>query len=220
MKIYHGSKEVIKSPLIKGSNETNDYGPSFYMTLDLEAAKSWACKNNIVGIVNQYVLDSRTFKSFKVLDLTNKNQYSVLNWIAILMHFRTLDSSFIKRNQLTLDWLQKYYIDVDEYDVVIGFRADDSYFRFPTRFVSNDLAFDDLEDIFLSGNLGVQYAFMSERAIRALKFEQAIECEEKYVGHYYSIAKAATMKFDELINRPRDPNKKYILDLMREDNEH
>ena len=181
MKIYHGSKEVIKSPKVKGSNATNDYGPSFYMTIDLEAAKSWASKNNVIGIVNQYVIDNRVFKNFKVLDLTNKDQYSVLNWITILMHFRTLDSSFIRNNRLTLEWLQKYYINVDDYDVIIGFRADDSYFRFPSRFVSNDLAFDDLEDIFLSGNLGVQYAFMSERAIKALKYEQVIECEEKYI---------------------------------------
>ena len=53
MKIYHGSKVVIKEPNVKGSNELNDYGPSFYLTKDLEAAKSWACKNDSIGIVNE-----------------------------------------------------------------------------------------------------------------------------------------------------------------------
>ena len=120
---------------------------------------------------------------------------------------------------MTLDWLKKYYIDVTQYDVVVGYRADDSYFRFPIRFISNDLAFEDLEDVYLSGNLGIQYAFMSKKAIKLLKFVNAIECEDSFLGHYYSVVSDASKVFDEIINRPRDPKKTYILDLMRQDNE-
>lgn len=219
MKIYHGSKVLLKQPIVKGSNEANDYGPSFYLTKELDAAKSWACRNNSVGVVNEYEIRDSSFSKLKILDLTDRNKYSVLNWMAILMHFRVLDSSFVKNNQLTLNWLQKYYINVDDYDVIIGFRADDSYFRFPLRFVSNDLSIDDLEEVFLSGHLGVQYAFMSERSIKLLSFQKLIECDQKFLGHYYSIVTKASKEFDELLNRPRDPRKKYILDLMREDNE-
>ena len=219
MIIYHGSKRRIEKPNVKGSNPTNDYGPAFYLTLDLDAAKSWACRDNSIGIVNQYHVHGNAYNQFKILDLTNKAKYSVLNWIAILMHFRSLSSSFKKNNQLVLEWLSKYYMDIDEYDVIIGFRADDSYFRFPLRFVSNDLAFEDLEEVFLSGNLGVQYAFISEKAINALKFEETIECDDSFVGHYYSLVKEASENFDILINRPRDPKKTYVLDLMRKDNE-
>lgn len=219
MKIYHGSKVLIEHPVVKGSDEANDYGPSFYLTTDLEAAKSWACKHDSIGVVNEYEIRSGSFDGLKVLDLTDKSKYSVLNWMAILMHFRELDPSFVRNNQLTLDWLQKYYVNVDDYDVIIGFRADDSYFRFPLRFVSNDLSFDDLEDVFLSGHLGVQYAFMSERAIKLLSFKRIIECGDEYVGHYFSIVTKASEQFNELLNRPRDPRKTYILDLMREDHE-
>ena len=219
MNIYHGSKAIIKEPVYKGSNPTNDYGPSFYLTIDLEAAKSWACKNNSIGVVNKYQIDIKTYKKLKILDLTNKDKYSVLNWMAILMHFRTLDSSFVRNNKIVLDWLNKYYVNVDDYDVIIGFRADDSYFRFPIRFISNDLAFEDLENVYLSGHLGTQYAFMSKRAIKALKFVETIECEQSFLGHYYSLVKQASNEFDMLISKPRDPNKTYILDLMRKDNE-
>ena len=219
MKIYHGSKVIIDHPLVKGSNNSNDYGPAFYLTKDLSAAKSWACRNNSVGLVNEYEINSHSFAKLKILDLTDKNKFSVLNWMAILMHFRELDSSFIKNNQLTLEWLQKYYINVDDYDVIVGFRADDSYFRFPLRFISNDLSFDDLEDVFLSGQLGIQYAFVSERSIKLLNFKNVIECDDEYLGHYYSIVTKASKQFDELLNRTRDPRKKYILDLMREDHE-
>ena len=183
MKIYHGSKKVISKPAVLGSNPHNDYGPSFYLTLDLEAAKSWACRNDSVGVVNEYEIKNSVFKKLKVLDLTNKNRYSVLNWLSILMHFRTLDSTFAKSNKYALEWLKKYYIDVKNYDVVVGFRADDSYFRFPIRFIANDLSLDDLEEVFLSGNLGVQYAFMSQKAIDSLKYISSKECEDQYLGH-------------------------------------
>ena len=219
MNIYHGSKEKIKTPQVNGSNPTNDYGPSFYLTVDLNAAKSWACRNDSLGIVNKYTINSKKFHDFKILDLTNKDKYSVLNWLAILMHFRTLDSSFKRNNEATLKWLEKYYVDVSQYDVVIGFRADDSYFRFPIRFVSNDLAIEDLERVFLSGNLGIQYAFMSKKAIGSLKFVDAIECDDSFLGHHYSIVADASKMFDEILSSPRDPKKTYILDLMRKDYE-
>lgn len=219
MNIYHGSKKIIEHPIVNGSNQRNDYGPAFYLTLDLESAKWWACKNNIVGVVNKYHITSSKFDSLKILDLTDKTKYNVLNWMAILMHFRQLDSSFKKTNELTLKWLEKYYIDVDDYDVVAGYHADDSYFRFPIRFLSNDLSIEDLEDVFKSGELGVQYAFISEKSIKSLSFDGVIECDEKYLGHYFELVKEATKEFDILISRPRNPKKKYILDLMRLDNE-
>lgn len=220
MIIYHGSKFKILAPKEMGSNKYNDYGPSFYLTLDDELAKSWACKNGSLGIVNKYYVNSNRFNELKILDLTKKDKYSVLNWMAILMHFRKLDSFFKKNNELVLKWLERYYIDVTKYDVVIGYRADDSYFRFPIRFVSNDLAFEDLEKVFLLANLGVQYAFMSSKAIKLLKFKNVIECESSFLGHHYLVVKKASDEFDKLINTPRDPNKTYILDMMRKDDEH
>lgn len=219
MIIYHGSKLLIEKPQVKGSNIFNDYGPAFYMTLDLDSAKSWACRHNQAGIVNKYsILDSK-FKNLKVLDLTNKEKYSVLNWIAILMHYRNLDEPFKKRYQLVLDWLKKYYINIDDYDVVIGFRADDAYFRFPIKFITNDLSVEDLENIFKLGNLGVQYAFISEKAINLLKFEKGIECDLEFVGHYYNTVLNATLEFNESFLLPKDPRKTYIFDLMRRDYE-
>jgi hypothetical protein len=219
MIIYHGSKRIIEQPLAHGSNPHNDYGSAFYMTRDLESAKSWACKNDSLGIVNKYSIDDRSLANLKVLDLTDKNLFSVLNWLAILMHFRTLDTPFVRTNKLTLEWLKRYYIDINDYDVVIGFRADDSYFRFPIRFVSNDLSYEDLEGVFLSGDLGVQYAFVSERAVSCLRFVEAFDCEKEFLGHHHSLVADATRKFDEIISRPRDPKKHYILDLMRDSDE-
>ncbi len=219
MILYHGSKMVVDHPIPKGSNPANDYGPAFYLTLDLASAKEWACRNDSLGIVNKYQIPEIAYRKLKVLDLTDKSKYQVLHWLAILMHFRTLDSSFKRNNQLVLQWLKKHYIDVDQYDVVVGFRADEAYFRFPIRFLSNDLAYEDLEKAYLAGNLGIQYAFLSEKAVAALHFRKAIPCEEDYLGRYFTAIREATIRFDEILSLPRDPKKTYVLDLMRKEDE-
>lgn len=219
MKIYHGSKYIIEKPSYKGSNPENDYGAAFYTTLSMDAAKIWACRSDSLGIVNEYEISDKTFANLKILDLTDKSSYSILNWLAILMHFRDTGSKFKEQNKLVLDWLSRYYINVESYDVIIGFRADDAYFRFPIHFVNAELSVEDLNNVFLSGCLEVQYAFVSEKAIKALKFKKTIKCDEKYLGAYFNIVKGLSKTIDKLAHQERNPNKTYILDLMRKDNE-
>ena len=136
------------------------------------------------------------------------------------MHFRHLDKLFIEKNQNVLKWLEKYYIDVTQYDLVIGFRADDSYFRFPISFINNDLSIEDLKEVYMLGNLGIQYAFMSNKAIKSLKFELSFECETSFLGKHLATIIEANNEFEKMLSKPRDINKTYIMDLMRADNEN
>lgn len=202
MKIYHGSKAIIKKPLYKGSEINNDYGPAFYTTIDFENACIWASKNNSVGYVNEYEI---SFDDLKILDLTNKDQYSVLNWIAILLSNRSLEHSFSLLNRDKIKKIiDKYAINLEEYDVVIGYRADDTYFRFPKEFVIGNLSLEDLEEIFRLGSLGTQYVFVSQKAIDKLKFKKATLVDEKYVGRYFKQVKDATSLFDEILKKSID----------------
>ena len=205
MKLYHGSKNIIKEPKVKGSNPTNDYGPCFYLTKDYENACIWACRNDYAGFVNEYEVN---LKDLKILDLTDKNKYSVLNWIAILLKFRELEHIFKRLNQSKIDAIiKKYYVDVDDYDVIIGYRADDAYFRFPKEFISGNISVEDLEQVFKLGELGIQYAFVSERAIKRLHFIKAKQLDDKYEGIYYSQVSKATSLFDEILKNTIDSNK-------------
>lgn len=215
MIIYHGSKQIIKKPVVNGSDEHNDYGASFYLTTDLESAKVWACKHNTLGIVNEYEIRKTEYEKLKILNLTDKEKYSPLNWIAILVHFRKLSGKFRNEYQLYLDWLEKYYIDISEYDVVIGYRADDAYFAFPLSFIQNQLSYDDLERIYRLGNLGVQQAFMSERAIKLLKFIRTRECDDSYIEKYNEIVRVAAKEFEDSISVVKDPYKTYIINMVR-----
>lgn len=214
MIFYHGSKKVIDKPKAKGSNNDNDYGPSFYLTMDIESAKEWACKNNEVGIVNKYAIRKSDFDSFRILDLTGKDEKTILTWLAILMHFRKVDKSIKQTLKNRFDWLEKYYVDVNEYDVIKGYRADDSYFKFPLKFITRFLSYENLLKVFKLGNLGIQYAFMSERAIEKLKFQSYSKCDQEYIGRYYSIVKKASEEFENMINQPLNDDETFITDLM------
>lgn len=199
MKIYHGSKAIIERPLFKGSEISNDYGPAFYTTTDFENACIWASKNNTIGYVNEYEI---SFDDLNILDLTNKERYSVLNWIAILLSNRSLEHSFSLLNRGKIKKIiDKYGINLEEYDVVIGYRADDAYFRFPKEFVIGNLSLEDLEEVFKLGSLGTQYVFISQKAINRLKFKKATIADEKYVGRYFDQVKEATTLFDEILKK-------------------
>ena len=204
MKIYHGSKQVLTKPICHGSNPNNDYGPSFYVTTNYVDASIWANKNNTIGFVNEYEVNLR---GLKVLDLTDKTKYSALHWICILLENRSLDHSFLMLNKKRIDALiNKYHIDINEYDVIIGYRADDAYFRFPREFVNGNLSLELLEEVFRLGSLGIQYAFNSQKAIERIRFISANEADEKYLGAYFKQVKDATNTFDKLLKQSIDSN--------------
>ena len=82
--LYHGSKQIIEKPTLKGGKETNDYGFGFYCTKEIELANEWACPDNNDGYANEYSLD---LNGLNVLDLSDK-KYHILNWIALLLKYR------------------------------------------------------------------------------------------------------------------------------------
>ena len=166
--IYHGSKDIIEKPYYHDVKAQNDYGFGFYCTESLELAKEWSCSNNENnGFANKYSIN---LSGLKILDLTDK-RYSILNWIAILLKFRTFDLSNDISIQAKEYLLKNFYIDVNNYDIVIGFRADDSYFSFARDFVNNTIPVRKLSQAMELGQLGKQVVIVSELAFSKLHFE-------------------------------------------------
>ena len=166
--IYHGSKDIIEKPYYHGGKAENDYGFGFYCTESLELAKEWSCSNNENnGFANKYSID---LSGLKILDLTDK-RYSILNWIAILLKFRTFDLINDISIQAKEYLLKNFYIDVNNYDIVIGYRAGDSYFSFARDFVNNTIPVRKLSQAMELGQLGKQVVIVSELAFSKLHFE-------------------------------------------------
>ena len=180
MIIYHGSKDIIEKPEFGKGNQKNDYGLGFYCTENVELAKEWACSNNETnGYANQYEID---LSDYKVLDL-REEKYSILNWMALLLKFRTFDLNTPISAQAKEYILENFYVDVEEYDVIIGYRADDSYFSFAKDFINNTISVEQLAEAMRLGELGIQIVLKSKKAFDTVKYKsyELAECKEYYV---------------------------------------
>ena len=180
MVIYHGSKDIIEKPEFGKGSKKNDYGLGFYCTENVELAKEWACSNNETnGYANQYEID---LSAYKVLDL-REEKYSILNWMALLLMFRTFDVNTPISAQAKEYILENFYVNVEEYDVIIGYRADDSYFSFAKDFINNTISVEQLAEAMRLGELGIQIVLKSKRAFDTVKYisYELAECKEYYV---------------------------------------
>ena len=210
--IYHGSEFIIEKPEHLKGNIHNDYGLGFYCCSSKELAKEWAARRNGSGYVNRYrIRDDR----LKILDLTKAPFDNVMFWVALLMHNRELSTSLKENYPRELKYLkEKYLIDISQYDVVIGYRADDSYFHFPEAFVRSEITLASLNAIFQAGDLGKQYVIISKRAFGLLKF---VDYEKAFVTSkedYYKRKNGADKMFADLLIKDRYSKETRLRDLI------
>lgn len=214
IRIYHGSEYIIDNPQYGKGSPRNDYGRGFYCTESIELAKEWACSHGTDGHANIYDLD---LTGLKILEL-NKPPLNVLNWLAILADNRT----YWERNSISedaKDYLKEnFLIDISEYDIIIGYRADDSYFTFAKNFVANTISLQQLSEAMILGKLGNQIVLKSQKAFDQLKF---IGTESAPAEIYYSLKvnrdKEARYEFRNSVRKRPNKNDLFMLDIMREE---
>lgn len=216
--LYHGSEYIIKNPDIKSGKKHNDYGQGFYCTEDIELAKEWACKNEKDGFINSYTLD---LTDLKVLNL-NDEGHTILNWIAVLLQNRVfhLDSDVAKASR---NYIMEHFAEnIQAYDVIIGYRADDSYFSFAESFVSNTLPLRSLDKALRLGRLGEQVALVSEKAFQRIEFLEAIPVDSKlYYPKFISRdLNARTTYRNEIAHSEIFLDDIFVLDIMRREMEN
>ncbi len=214
MIVYHGSKDIVEKPEFGKGNVRNDYGLGFYCTENIELAKEWACSNNETnGYANKYELD---LNEYSVFDL-RKNEYSILNWIAILLKFRTFDVNSPISLQAKDYILNNFYIDVENYDIIVGYRADDSYFSFAKDFVNNAISVEQLAKAMQLGELGIQIVLKSQKAFDKIKFVnyEVAECDEYYVKRVSRDHKARTAYSDSR-KQNNISDDLFVVDIIRQ----
>lgn len=212
--IYHGSDHIIKKPIFNfdGADENTDYGKAIYCTFDKEAGKEWACKKSKRGILNEYEFNN---KDLKVLDLT-KPPFTVLNWIAILLEHRKIDPHYYSTFKDRFDYLKQFNVDLTKYDYIIGYRADDAYFKFPLMFIEGQLIIEKMEEIYKLGDLGIQIVPYSEKAFEKIKFAKSEDVDEEYHYKYKRRVEEANDRFSNFLAEQDYKNGHTIIDLMRQ----
>ena len=218
IEILHGTDHIIEVPDITKGNEKNDYGKGFYCTRIPEMAKEWACKQNMDGFSNRYELD---LTNLKILDLTD-SKHTVLNWIALLLKHRTLSLD----SEIAIDAknyiIEHFSIDTQEYDVIIGYRADDSYFRYAESFVENGLSLRSLSKALHLGKLGEQTVLVSQKAYNQVKFIDAEPVDRNiYYPKFIDRDTKAREAYKNDIKKTKSyRNDIFVMDILREEIEN
>lgn len=168
MIIYHGSPEIVEVPTYGIGSDKNDYGRGFYCTENIELAKEWACPTVKNGFSNKYEFD---LSDLNVLYL-NKEGYNILNWIATLLDNRIFPKRSPLAKQASKYILSEFLPDISGYDVIWGYRADDSYFTYAKDFLNNTISVNQLSIAMKLGELGEQIVLMTPKAFEKIHFEE------------------------------------------------
>lgn len=196
LKLYHGSNHIILAPEYGVGRSWNDYGKGFYCTESIELSKEWACsEENKNGYVNAYTIDT---EGLTVLNLSDE-KYNILNWLAILLQNRVFDLSLPMSTRARDYIIENFNVDIKNADIIIGYRADDSYFSFAKDFVNNSINLDQLSNAMRLGKLGEQVVIMSKKAFDRLVY---LEDETEFAD--------ADIYYPKRVKRDEEAKKQYL----------
>lgn len=208
--LFHGSEKIIETPIFGEGKKNNDFGLGFYCTESEKLAKEWAVSSLRDGFANRYTLDTQYLN---ILNL-NSPDYTILNWIAVLVEHRlfTIKTPVARRAKKYL--LDNFGINVNAYDLITGYRADDSYFDYAESFLNNGISVEQLAKAMHLGKLGEQVVLKSKFAFSKIQYE-GFEIAEK--EEFYVLRKArddeANQLYLEMLDEESDGL--YIQDIIR-----
>lgn len=208
--IYHGSKQIIENPTFGEGKKHNDFGLGFYCTESNDLAKEWAVSSLQDGFSNRYSLDTEYLNILKL----NSPEYTILNWMAILVQNRlfSLNTPVARRAKQYL--IDIFGVNVNAFDLIIGYRADDSYFDYAEAFLNNGITVEQLSRAMQLGKLGEQIVLKSQFAFSKIKYE-GFEIAEKDM--YYVLRKSrddeANQMYLNILEEETDGL--YIQDIIR-----
>ena len=186
------------------------FGLGFYCTESEELAKEWAVSSLRNGFVNRYSLDT---EYLKILNLNNPD-YTILNWIAVLVAHRLFSIKSPAAQRAKRYLIDNFGVNVNAYDLIIGYRADDSYFDFAASFLNNGISVQQLANAMRLGKLGEQIVIKSKYAFSLLHYDGFSIAEKE---KYYVLRKARNDEADQhyVSILEEETDGLYMLDILR-----
>lgn len=158
MILYHGSNIAVETPKILRPDRRLDFGTGFYLTSSYEQAERWALltvkrRGDGKPIITSFDFNDKILTSLKVIFFEG----ATAEWL-----------KFVANNRNIKDFS-------DDSDIVIGPVANDRTMPVIKLYFSG--IYDEAETIkrLLPQKLKDQYAFKSERALKALLLSEVIE---------------------------------------------
>ena len=212
IKLFHGSDKIIINPQYGLGKSYNDYGLGFYCTEDINMAKEWGVGFERDGYANCYEFDN---SDIKVLNL-NGEKFCLMHWLAILLDNRTFDMPSVLASEARTYIKDKFLVDYSEYDVIVGYRADDSYLSFAQDFINGTISYRQLGNAMCLGKLGQQVVLKSKKAFEKIShigyeiasydewYEKKMNRDSKVRREYFDVERNKRQKGDIYITHIMD----------------
>ena len=177
-------------------------------------AKEWGVGKNQDGYANCYEIDC---DGLKILDL-NSGEYCILHWLAVLLKNREFDVPSGLALEAKEYILTNFSVDYEEYDIIIGYRADDSYFSFAQDFINGTISYRQLNNAMHLGKLGQQFVIKSKKAFDRIKFvgSEKAESDEWYAKKMMR-DKTARREYFSVERNKRQRGDLYIMQIIDEE---
>ena len=115
---------------------------------------------------NKYQIDT---SNLNILDLNDFN-YTFLHWLTILLKNRTFDMPSVLARDAKDYLIKNFSIPLDNVDIIVGYRADDSYFSYAQDFINGTISYRQLCNAMKLGKLGQQFVLISKTAFDSIEY--------------------------------------------------
>ena len=166
------------------------------------------------GYANRYKIEC---DGLTILDL-NAPGYTMLHWLTILLENREFDTSAPLAAEAKEYLMNTFHLDYKSADIIIGYRADDSYFSFASDFINGAISYRQLCNAMRLGKLGQQFVLKSKAAFEQLEFlgYETADSKEWYKKKAFRDQTARRQYFDVERNR-RQRGDLYITTILDEE---
>lgn len=213
-KIYHGSDKIIEKPRFGFGKIYNDYGLGFYCTENAEMAKEWGVSKDLNGYANAYEIET---DDLSVLDLTS-DDFTILHWLSVLLENRVFDVNSPLAGEAKNYLMENFQVPYKDFDIITGYRADDSHFSFAQDFINGAISLRQLGNAMKLGKLGTQFVLKSQKAFDSIRFlgYEIAENSEWFIKKE-SRDKAARRQYFDIEKNRRQKGDLYIVQILDEE---
>lgn len=153
--LYHGSKKGISGDIMPNSRDECDFGKGFYMGTNTLQPLALICNEDKPKL---YTLE---------LDLTGLKILNIeigIDWAMLIAYYRK-EMEDVKCTAI----YEKYSHMADEYDLIIGYIANDRMYTELSRFFNKTLTDVALINCLSALDLGIQYVAITDKACKQIK---------------------------------------------------
>ena len=166
------------------------------------------------GIANCYEIDC---SGLEILNL-NDEKYCILHWLSILLENREFEVSSALAAEAKEYILKNFKIEYEEYDAIVGYRADDSYFSFAQDFINGAISYRQLNRAMYLGKLGQQFVLKSKKAFQQIEFTgYELAASKEWYRKKMLRDRTARREYFDVERNKRQKGDLYMIQIMDEE---